>query len=146
MLALVSTLASPVPTHGAATDGAALGAIDWRLHSSTSQRRQMLGQQEATMTTDTYYSQPIELAAGHMIYTDADKTPLVMPNGTYAITSFFGDVVDDSHDPVPLSQVYDHHWIALSNHHHNQICGVEYVFGIGAESRNNVQKLPAGPG
>ena len=42
--------------------------------------------------------------------------------------------------------MYDHHWIALSNYHHNQICGVEYVFGIGAESRNNVQKLPAGHG
>ena len=42
--------------------------------------------------------------------------------------------------------MYDHHWIALSNYHHNQICGVEYVFGIGAESRNNPVNFPAGFG
>uniref|UniRef100_A0A6T9LG12 Uncharacterized protein n=1 Tax=Haptolina ericina TaxID=156174 RepID=A0A6T9LG12_9EUKA len=81
-----------------------------------------------------------------MIYTDPRKTPLLMPNGTYSILSFAGDIVDDQHQPVPLSKVYDHHWIALNSVHHNQICHEEYVFGIGAESRNNPQVLPAGYG
>jgi len=74
---------------------------------------------------------------------------LVMPNGTYAVTSFFGDIVDDQHLPVPLSDVYDHHWIAISSKHQNQLCrrtgGLgNYVFGIGAESRNNPVTLPEG--
>ena len=72
-----------------------------------------------------------------------------MPNGTYAVTSFFGDIVDDQHIPVPLSDVYDHHWIAVSSKHQNQLCrrtgGLgNYVFGIGAESRNNPITLPEG--
>merc|ERR1712086_803719 len=72
-----------------------------------------------------------------------------MPDGEYAITSFFGDIVDEQHNAVPLSDVYDHHWIAVSDKHRNQLCkdtgGLgNYVFGIGAESRNNPITLPAG--
>ena len=33
--------------------------------------------------SETYYSQPIVLEAGHMIFTDPARTPLSMPNGTY---------------------------------------------------------------
>jgi len=72
-----------------------------------------------------------------------------MPDGTYAVTSFFGDIVDENHSPVPLSKVYDHHWIAVSDKHTNELCGGglgNYVFGIGAESRNNPVNFPPGYG
>ena len=99
-----------------------------------------------TTTQETYYSQNITLKAGHMIFTDIDKTPLKMPLGEYAITHFIGDIVfADTHEPVPLSEVYCHHWTAVSSTHKNQLCHdrIEYTFGIGAESRNNVDFLPA---
>jgi hypothetical protein len=64
------------------------------------------------------------------------------------ITGFLGEAVDANNKSVPLTFVYDHHWIAQDAHHKNDLCtGFEnYVFGIGAESRNSPQKFPAGYG
>ena len=56
----------------------------------------------------TFYSSPINLGPGHMIYTDTAKTPLTFPTGNYAVTGFHGDIVDADHNMVPLSKVYDH--------------------------------------
>jgi len=125
--------------------------LNWHLHSSHRMVESRHAGTPYEVLTETFYSQPINLKAGHMIYTEPEKTPLRMPNGTYAITSFFGDIVDEQHNPVPLSEVYDHHWIAVSNKHTNRLCketgGLgNYVFGIGAESRNNPITLPAGYG
>ena len=102
-----------------------------------------------TVTTATYYSDPITLAAGEMVFTSPQTTELKMPNGSYAITRFIGDIVyADTKQPVPLSEVYDHHWIAISSDHVNQLCGGKpaYTFGIGAESRNNPVAFPPGHG
>jgi len=99
--------------------------------------------------TATYYSEPITLKAGHMIFTNPQKTPLKMPTGKYAITHFFGDIVyNDTLTSVPLEEVYTHHWIARSSNHENKLCpkGPQYVFGIGAESRNNPVDFPPGFG
>ena len=43
-------------------------------------------------------------------------------------------------------QVYDHHWIAVASTHTNEICSssLNYVFGIGAESRHGAVDLPDG--
>lgn len=41
-----------------------------------------------TVQQATYYSAPITLEAGHMVFTDSDKTRLKMPEGEYAITYF----------------------------------------------------------
>merc|ERR1719162_2882056 len=93
-----------------------------------------------TVTQETFYSDPITLEAGHMVFTDSTKTPLKMPSGEYAITYFIGDIVfADTHQPALLSEVYDHHWIAVASNHRNPFCknSIEYVFGIGAESRNS---------
>lgn len=102
-----------------------------------------------TVKQQTFFSKPITLEAGHMIFTNPDKTPLKMPSGEYAITYFIGDIVNaDTLQPVPLSEVYDHHWIALSSNHVNQFCkgSIEYTFGIGAESRNSPVRFPPGFG
>ena len=101
-----------------------------------------------TYTTQTYYGAPMQLGAGHMIFTNPLHTPLKMPIGKYAILGFTGDIVDENHEPVPLDSAYDHHWIAKNDVHRNQLCnkGLEYVFGIGAESRNNPVNFPAGFG
>ena len=50
--------------------------------------------------------------------------------------------------PQPTSAfVYDHHWITLNDVHENKLCPkIEYVFGIGAESRNTPASLPEGYG
>ena len=46
------------------------------------------------VTSETYYSNPISLKAGHMIFTKPEQTPLTLPSGRIGITSFFGDIVD----------------------------------------------------
>ena len=56
--------------------------------------------------------------------------------------------MDENNVSVPLSTVYTHHWIAVNDVHKNELCknGPEYVFGIGAESRNNPIHFPSGYG
>jgi hypothetical protein len=81
-----------------------------------------------------------------MVYTLPHHTPIIMPEGKYAITSFRGEIVDADNKSAPLSEVYDHHWIALDKYHRNKLCGPDYVFGIGAESRNSPVYFPEGYG
>ena len=117
MLAIAATVLSTANT--AATANAAATAVDF---SMASQRTTLITGAKGSYTTtqETYYSQNITLKAGHMIFTDIDKTPLRMPQGEYAITHFIGDIVfADTHEPVPLSEVYCHHWTAVSSTHKN---------------------------
>ena len=96
----------------------------------------------------TYLSPPMPLKPGQVVFTNPGKTPLKMPVTGSMVTGFTGEVVDDKGDSMPLTFVYDHHWIAIDSHHENDLCpGFEnYVFGIGAESRNSPQRFPAGYG
>merc|ERR1712216_633902 len=91
-------------------------------------------------------SKAIPLAPGQMVYTQPQKTPITMPTGKYALTSFRGEIVDSENKSVPLSEVYDHHWIVMDRYHRNKLCGPDYVFGIGAESRNTPVHFPEGYG
>merc|ERR1719487_2234120 len=90
-----------------------------------------------------------------MLFTDMAKTLVPMPGyriRDYAITGVLGDIAKDA--PVggkiaaPLSEVYDHHWIVQDRSHRNRLCpyGPNYVFGIGAESRNTPVRFPQGSG
>uniref|UniRef100_A0A6T0BIG8 Uncharacterized protein n=1 Tax=Emiliania huxleyi TaxID=2903 RepID=A0A6T0BIG8_EMIHU len=119
-------------------------AVSWELRS----RSVSLHESKAyNVTTEEYFSSGVTLRPGHMIFTNPRKTRLEMPAGRYAITGFWGDIVDADHKPVPLSKIYDHHWVAINNRHRNEICEtVPYVFGVGAESRHNPVNLPAGYG
>jgi len=102
---------------------------------------------ESEIITQTYVSEFFELKNGHMIFTKTEKTPVDMPLGDYAITGFFGEIVDENNNSVPLSTVYTHHWVMDNDVHSNKLCnGPEYVFGIGAESRNSEVNFPAGMG
>lgn len=96
----------------------------------------------------TYNSPPMPLKPGQVVFTNPSQTPLAMPDGAYSILGFHGEVVDQYNQSVPLSTVYDHHWIAEDLHHKNYLCpgGPNYVFGIGAESRGSPVRLPAGHG
>lgn len=98
--------------------------------------------------SSTYLSPAMPLRAGQVVFTNANKTPLKMPPSGSKITGFTGEVVDVNNASVPLTFVYDHHWIAIDKDHKNDLCvGFEnYVFGIGAESRNSPQTFPAGYG
>ena len=79
-------------------------------------------------------------------------TPLAMPSvkvgGPYAILSFVGSMVEGSNAQVPLDRVYTHHWIVEQSSHTNELCktGLNYIFGIGAESRNSPAIFPEGHG
>ena len=104
-----------------------------------------------TVYSNTYWSTPMDLSPGEMIYTDTTETPIDMPDAGktgYAIVGFSGEIVDENGVSVPLSKVYDHHWIAVQKSHRNALCGgtPEYVVGIGAESRNTATQYPEGYG
>ena len=90
------------------------------------------------------------LAPGEMVFTDTDTTKLAMPSAGltgYSILGFSGEIVDGDHKSAPLSECYDHHWIAVQKGHNNPFkCGPNYIVGIGAESRNTVDRYPAGHG
>ena len=105
------------------------------------------------VTTVRYRSQALPLVQGQIVFTNPGRTPMPMPGGDYAILGFVGEVVDSRNVSVPLSTVYDHHWIAVDTFHRNQLCnwdeystGPEYVFGIGAESRKTPVRFPEGYG
>lgn len=104
-----------------------------------------------TVNSETYWSTPMDLSPGEMVFTETSDTPIEMPDpGTtgYAIVGFSGEIVDENGASVPLSEVYDHHWVAVQKSHQNALCGgdPEYVVGIGAESRNTATMYPEGYG
>ena len=135
------------------------GVISSPQFSSTPVVESIVRASESGLTYDvitaTYQSQAFPMLPGQTIFTKPDETPLPMPpisdkpgEGAYAILSFVGSMVDDQKQQVPLSRVYTHHWIMVQHSHKNELCrnGLNYVFGIGAESRNSPVEFPAGYG
>lgn len=102
--------------------------------------------------TQTFKSQALSMLPGQTIFTNPKNTPLTMPSvevgGPYAILSFVGSMVDEANAQVPLDRVYTHHWIVEQPSHSNELCqnGLNYIFGIGAESRNSPAIFPDGHG
>lgn len=107
-------------------------------------------QHKENVTSATYFSQAFDLKPGGFIFTDSDETPVEFPRDSpYAITGFRGEIVyAATNESVPLSKVYDHHWVVSHTGFVNPFCpnGPTYVFGIGAESRNTPVEFPAGYG
>ena len=85
--------------------------------------------------TQTYRSQAMPLTNGDTIFTSPPRTLLKMPTGSVAIRSFHAEVVDDAGDSVPLSEVYNHHWLVFAMQTPNAgACGARapyltYMFG-----------------
>jgi hypothetical protein len=107
--------------------------------------------QDVVVHTDTFLSIPMDLEDGEMIFTPQETTKMQMPSAGlfgYAILGFHGEIVDANNESAPLSRIYDHHWIAVQKDHNNPLCdnSPNYVFGIGAESRNTNTQLPVGHG
>ena len=100
----------------------------------------------------TYSSNPIDLAPGEIFFTPVGGTKLRMPPAKetgYALLSFGGDVVYSStHQHVPLSECYNHHWTAAHVAHNNAFCSrnIRLVSGIAPEFRNRHDAYPQGYG
>jgi len=95
--------------------------------------------------TTTYYSTEWKLLPGEVVCADPGKTVMPMPEGKVAITSIKADIVDVNKKPVPLDEVYLHHWIMLDKAKPNSgVCGgfLRYIFGVGAETRNTAYDFP----
>ena len=106
-------------------------------------------------------------------------TPIAMPGdpggaagaaagAAIALTGFSGDIGRRPLDatpteeppayedlvPAPLSECYDHHWVAMYQDYENALCksfhhrghDPTFTFGIGAESRHSSVRLPEGYG
>lgn len=105
-----------------------------------------------TVISQQYYSESFPLLPGQMLFTNPAKTPVPMPNGTFGIVGLIGDIAKEVekgvYESASLSEVYDHHWIVEDLRHQNLLCsyGPNYVFGIGAESRNSPVTFPKSHG
>lgn len=101
----------------------------------------------------TLHSRPLYLANGQVVFTRYENTHIPMPDGDFAMLQMGGEVVDCNNVSVPLTTVYNHHWllkpISGPTTHSDIACtgsSFEYVFGVGAESRKTLTKFPAGHG
>eukprot|EP00162_Nutomonas_longa_P012619 comp21175_c0_seq1/m.44970 comp21175_c0_seq1/g.44970 ORF comp21175_c0_seq1/g.44970 comp21175_c0_seq1/m.44970 type:complete len:454 (+) comp21175_c0_seq1:2-1363(+) len=94
----------------------------------------------------TYRSPPIRLADGEVVFTDPNTTPIKVPAGPFAIKSFRAQIVSEDGSPTPLSEVYLHHWLIFNRQGNRGVCGgyLNYIFGVGAESRNTLTEFPDG--
>lgn len=93
----------------------------------------------------TFYSSLRSLKPGEVVFTNPESTVMPMPKGDIAIASVEADVVDEHHNPVPLDEVYLHHWILLDKSHPNDgVCDgyLKYIFGVGAETRLTPYDFP----
>eukprot|EP00041_Stephanoeca_diplocostata_P042109 m.10234 g.10234 ORF g.10234 m.10234 type:complete len:656 (+) comp7283_c0_seq1:177-2144(+) len=100
-----------------------------------------------TVHKTTFFSTPLPLAPGDVVWTFPDLTPIPMPKGKYAVLGQANsEIVDCENNSIPLSHVYNHHWIFNpSSGHTNFACpeaGLDFVFGVGAESRNTPWPFP----
>lgn len=121
--------------------------FSWKLHEESSEQHS-LGYK---VTKSTYISDPMPLAPGEMVFTKIHDTIITMPEGKYAITNVSGGVSDAQGNDVPLSTVYNHHWILRplkKKPHFNRFCNgqINYIFGVGAESRDRPADLAPGYG
>ena len=106
------------------------------------------------VTEQAFVSSPMYLKNGEVAWTEMQKTIIPMPTGGgYAVLSMRGEVVDCNNISVPLTTVYNHHWvmrpIAGPTVFNDAACPDEsfaYVFGVGAESRETTTKFPPGYG
>lgn len=65
-----------------------------------------------TIVEKSFISQPFPLLPGQMVFTKAQRTPITMPTGNYAVLAFSGDI--GKRDPknssayiaAPLTEVY----------------------------------------
>jgi len=90
------------------------------------------------------------LKSGQIANTPNFWGPLPWLDGPVAIHSFASDVVSDNDRPVPLSEVYVHHWLIFAHDPNDEellfndgVCApLTNVFGIGAELRHSVYTFP----
>lgn len=102
--------------------------------------------------SQTYHSQAFPLLPGQMLFSNPGSTPVPLPDGRFAILGIHGDIAKQdgkgNYVAAPVTEVYDHHWILIDSNHQNRLCpeGPNYVFGIGAESRDTPVRFPKGHG
>ena len=100
-------------------------------------------------TKSTYRSQALPLKPGEVVFTKPASTFVKMHDlaegVNVAIKSMVAEVVDSDGNSVPLSEVYNHHWLFFDPNHPNAgVCGgfLPYKFGVGAECRNTPTSYP----
>jgi hypothetical protein len=101
------------------------------------------------MVSETYRSDPMALSAGQVRFTDKDSFLLKFPQeNEYAITKFHAEVTDEQNNSVPLDEVYNHHWLVFNSQGNRGVCGgfLQYIFGVGQESRGTPVVFPDGSG
>eukprot|EP00298_Acanthocystis_sp_HF-20_P009279 c18215_g1_i1.p1 GENE.c18215_g1_i1~~c18215_g1_i1.p1 ORF type:complete len:586 (+),score=235.20 c18215_g1_i1:40-1797(+) len=105
------------------------------------------------MNFRTFYAGPFSLKPGDVVNTSPDQTPIeFVGDQPYALRYATGEVVDSMYRPVPLTEVYVHHWLFFVNIttgvfpdgqcSKNRVANGG-IMGVGAETRRTLVNIPA---
>jgi hypothetical protein len=94
-----------------------------------------------------YLSPEFKLMSGAAHFTLNSFYKVPAPKGDYVILNQTWSIVgDDGSTPVPLTQMYNHHWLIGGDLSPLDMCEDDYFFGGGAEYRNMDYTFPDGYG
>ena len=107
--------------------------------------------QDNALTYVTLRSPPISLRSGQIANTLNNWGPLEWVRGHIGIRHFNARIVDDSGSPVPLTEVYVHHWVIYRMDKTRTVIfpnggacpNLPNIFGIGAELFHTEYNYPA---
>merc|ERR1719460_1152242 len=99
--------------------------------------------------TTEYLSPAMKLKTGEAHFTLNPLTRMPFPKGDYAVLRADFHVVDGTgNDKIPLSELYNHHWLVGTQDNAEPLFACEHnlFFGAGAEMRNTPTIFPDGYG
>jgi len=87
----------------------------------------------------------LKTGGAHFTLNPLYKVPL--PKGDYVILNQTWEIISDTNSAaVPLTQMYNHHWLVGGDADPLDMCEGDYFFGGGAEYRNMDYSFPVGYG
>jgi hypothetical protein len=96
---------------------------------------------------EEFLSPEFKLKTGGAHFTLNPFYKVPVPKGDYVILNQTWEIVgDDQGTPVPLTQMYNHHWLIGGADWPTSLCEGDYFFGGGAEYRNMDYTFPEGYG
>lgn len=121
-----------------------VGPEDWSEEHATIYNKEWA----QNVTRTTYTSPAIKLATGEAHFTLNPIFKIPMPKGDYVLLNAQWDIVDENGKGVPLTELYNHHWLVGTNSNVDPLamCEEDLFWGGGAEFRRLDYRNPGGYG
>jgi hypothetical protein len=100
------------------------------------------------ITRSTYTSPAIKLATGEAHFTLNPIFKIPIPKGDYVLINAQWDIIDENGKGVPLTELYNHHWLIGTNSNADPLamCEEDLFWGGGAEFRRLDYRNPGSYG